>query len=149
MRRKLKTLSGKERRFKANTNHIISKKLVEKAEGTHRGIGLEELTGIRGRIRFRKDQRDKLSKWAYAELREMIEYKAQRVGVPVQKIDPRNTSKTCPECGHKANSNRYARGVFLCRSCGYFDHADRVGAINIASAATVAWREVSVAALAA
>jgi len=54
IKRKLKALSGKERRFKANENHRISKRIVEKATDTKRGIGLEDLTGIRERTRFRK-----------------------------------------------------------------------------------------------
>src|SRR5262249_12761821 len=36
--------------------------------------------------------------------------------------------------------------VFLCDECGYFDHADIVGAKNIRSGALVIAREVSVAA---
>ena len=54
IKRKLKALSGKERRFKANENHRISKRIVEKATDTNRGIGLEDLTDIRERTRFRK-----------------------------------------------------------------------------------------------
>jgi putative transposase len=143
IKRKLKALSGKERRFKANENHRISKQIVEKATDTKRGIGLEDLTGIRERTRFRKAQRDKMSKWSFAELRGFIEYKAKLAGVPVIPVDPRNTSRTCPKCGHIDEGNRTARGLFLCRSCGHFDHADIVGATNIASAAKVAWREVA------
>jgi putative transposase len=143
VRRKLKDLSGRERRFKADTNHTISKRIVEKATDTNRGIGLEDLTGIRDRIRFRHEQRDKMSKWSFGELRGFIEYKAQRAGVPVIAIDPRNTSRKCPVCGHIDKGNRLVRGIFLCRECGHFDHADVVGAINIASAAKVAWREVA------
>jgi len=149
VRRKLKALSGRERRFKADTNHCISKKIVEKATDTNRGIAVEELTGIRGRIRFRKAQRDKMSKWSFAELRGFVEYKAKLAGVPVVAINPRNTSRTCPVCGHIDKGNRLVRGIFLCRECGHFDHADVVGATNIASAARVAVREVSVAALSA
>jgi len=40
IKRKLKALSGKERRFKANENHRISKRIVEKAADTGRGIGV-------------------------------------------------------------------------------------------------------------
>jgi len=77
------------------------------------------------------------------ELRGFIEYKAKLAGVPVIPVDPRNTSRTCPKCGHIDEGNRTARGLFLCRSCGHFDHADIVGANNIASAAKVAWRKVA------
>jgi len=149
VRRKLRDLSGRERRFKADTNHCISKRIVEKATGTNRGIAVEELTGIRDRTRFRKAQRDKMSKWSFAELRGFVEYKAKLAGIPVVAVNPRNTSRTCPECGHIDKGNRLVRGIFLCRRCGHFDHADVVGATNIACAAQVAVREVSVAAPAA
>src|SRR5262245_59910584 len=142
IKRKLKALSSKERRFKANENHRISKQLVEKATDTKRWIGLEDLTGIRQRTRFRKSQRDNMSKWSFAELRGFIEYKAKLAGVPVIPVDPRDTSRTCPKCGHIDEGNRTARGLFLCRACGHFDHADIVGATNIATDAKVAWREV-------
>jgi putative transposase len=143
LRRKLKALSKKERAFKATTNHQIAKQIVEKATDTARGIGLEELSGIRERARFRKSQRERASKWSFAELRGFIEYKAKLAGVPVVVIDPCNTSRRCPECGHLDKGNRLERGIFLCRECGHFEHADIVGAINIAAAAKVAWREVA------
>src|SRR5262245_22907424 len=54
IKRKLKALSGKERRFKANENHRISKSIVERATDTWRGNGLEDLTDIREWTRFRK-----------------------------------------------------------------------------------------------
>ncbi|MDW7733230.1 MAG: transposase, partial [Methanolobus sp.] len=43
----LRKISGRERRFKKNTNHIISKDIVRTAKDTNRSIALEELTGIR------------------------------------------------------------------------------------------------------
>src|SRR5262249_3954869 len=144
IKRKLKRLSGRERRFKANTNHTIAKKIVAKAIDTGRGIAIENLKGIRDRTRFRKGQRDRMSKWSFAELRGFIEYKAAMNKVKVVAVDPRNTSKTCPCCGHISRSNRIKRDVFLCDECGYFDHADIVGAKNIRSGALVIAREVSV-----
>src|SRR5262247_3008432 len=145
-RRKLKAISGRERRFKANANHTIAKKIVAKATDTGRGVAVEDLEGIRNRTRFRKKQRDRMSKWAFAELRGYIEYKAALAGVKVQLVDPRDTSKRCPECNHVSKKNRIRRDVFLCDECGYFDHADIVGAKNIRSGALVIAREVSAAA---
>src|SRR5262249_23487340 len=49
IRRKLNHTSQKESRFRRDTNHCISKKLVAKAKDTGRGIAVEDLTGIRDR----------------------------------------------------------------------------------------------------
>jgi IS605 OrfB family transposase len=143
VRRKLKALSGRERRFKKNTNHKIAKLMVEKAIDTRRGIAIEDLRGIRESSRFRQSQRDRQSKWAYAELRTFVEYKARLGGVEVVAVDPRNTSKTCSQCGHLAVANRERRYLFLCRGCGYFNHADVNAALNISKAAAVMQREAS------
>ena len=52
-RRRLKVLKGTQARFQSNTNHIISKRLVETAQRSAAGIALEDLTGIRGRVKAR------------------------------------------------------------------------------------------------
>ena len=143
VRRKLKALSYRESRFKKNTNHTIAKRIVEKATDTQRGIALEDLKGIRQRTRFRPSQRDRMSKWAFAELRSFVEYKARLAGVEIIAVDPRNTSKGCSQCGHLASANRGQRFLFLCRACGYFNHADVNAAINISKAGNVMYREVS------
>jgi len=48
-KRRLKQMSGREKRFQKNTNHVISKSLVHKATRTRKAIALEDLTGIRER----------------------------------------------------------------------------------------------------
>ncbi len=53
-KRRLKRLSGKERRFANHTNHTVSKRIAEKAQRTGRGIAIENLEGIRNRVRLRK-----------------------------------------------------------------------------------------------
>lgn len=53
-KRRLKARARKEARHAANTNHIISKTIVTEAERTGRGLSLEELKGIRNRVRLRK-----------------------------------------------------------------------------------------------
>ena len=134
-RRRLKKLSGKERRFAKHVNHEISCEIVQTAERTARGIALEELTGIRERIRARRGQRAVLHSWSFFQLRSFIEYKAQRAGVPLVTVDPRNTSRTCPCCGHIDKANRPNQATFLCVNCGFSGLADHVAAENIRGAA--------------
>jgi putative transposase len=137
IRRKLKGAANKESRFRRDTNHIISKKLVEKATDTGRGIALEDLSGIRDRARFRKTQRARMSGWSFYQLRTFIEYKAKIAGMPVVTVDPRNTSRTCSQCGHCEKGNRLSQSEFRCRSCGFELHADINAALNIKARASV------------
>jgi putative transposase len=61
----------------------------------------------------------------------ILAHKAESAGRVLIAVDPRNTSRTCPECGHVAGENRNGE-KFQCTVCGHIDHADRVGAWNIA-----------------
>ena len=136
-KRKLKRLSGKEHRFAQDTNHCISKKLVAKAKDTHRAIALEDLEGIRSRVTVRRSQRATLHSWAFYQLRTFVTYKAKRAGVPVFLVDPRNTSRTCPACGHVDQTNRPTQSKFSCVVCGFAGLADHIAAINIGRRAVV------------
>lgn len=142
-RRRLKKLSGKEQRFATWTNHNISKSIVEKAKCTGQGIAVEELTGIRGRVKARKPQRSTLHSWSFFQLRQFIEYKARLLGVPVVAVDPRNTSRTCPCCGYVDKANRKTQDKFLCIDCGYSGLADYIASVNISRRATVSLPNIS------
>lgn len=136
-RRRLRKLAGQEYRFATHTNHVLSKQLVATAKHTKRAIALEDLTHIRTRVRARRSQRAILHSWAFAQLRSFVSYKAQLAGVPVHYVDPRNTSRTCPACGHCAKENRKTQAAFKCTSCGFAGLADVIAAGNIASRAVV------------
>lgn len=99
-KRKLKKLSGRERRFSADTNHVISKALVKTAQCSRLGLALENLKGISKRAQVRRGQRDDLHSWAFHQLQAFVAYKAERAGVPAVWVDPRNTSRQCSVCGH-------------------------------------------------
>lgn len=142
-RRRLKKLAGKEQRFAKDVNHTISKHIVAKAKDTARGIALEELTHIRKRVTARKPQRATMSSWSFAQLRAFIEYKAKQLGVPVVAVDPRNTSRQCPCCGHVDKANRPNQATFSCLHCGFSGHADHIAARNISSRATLSLPNVS------
>jgi putative transposase len=66
----------------------------------------------------------------WGQLLAMITYKAGSAGRTVIAVDPRNTSRTCAQCGHVSAGNR--RGaVFKCLACGHEAHADTNAAMNI------------------
>src|SRR3990167_9091875 len=56
-------------------------------------------------------------------------------GVPVATVNPRNTSRTCPRCGHISKRNRPTRDLFKCVGCGLAGPADHIAAENIGRAA--------------
>ena len=136
-RRKLKQLSGKQVNFQTNTNHCISKRIVQKAQGTGRGIALENLKGIRDRVTVGRKQRARHANWAFHQLRKFVEYKAELAGVRVVTVDPRNTSRICPVCGCIDKANRPSQSRFSCVSCGFSASADHIAARNIRARAAV------------
>ncbi|MGW4387525.1 RNA-guided endonuclease InsQ/TnpB family protein [Streptomyces sp. NPDC004685] len=138
-KRRLKERSRREQRHVKNTNHIIAKTIVTEAERTAHGIALEQLRGIRRRVRLRKPQRVTLHSWAFAQLGDFIVYKAKRAGVPLVYVDPAYTSQTCAECGYVDKRNRVDQGLFICRGCGVVAHADRNASHNIARKGEAVW----------
>jgi len=127
-------------------NHKISRQIITHAH--EQGVGiirLEELAGIRPRIsqrtartsrgatarkaaKARKNNRMK-NTWTCLQLTQFITYKAERLGIRVEQVDPAYTSQICPGCFEK-NTADDRRCV--CGACGWHGHRDAVGAINIA-----------------
>ncbi|MGE3727674.1 MAG: RNA-guided endonuclease InsQ/TnpB family protein, partial [Candidatus Sericytochromatia bacterium] len=129
-KRKLKRTSGRQRRFRRDCDHVLSKRLVQSME-SGQTLVFENLTDIRGRVKLKKAQRKRLHKWSFAQLQTFVEYKAQAVGVSVVFVDPRYTSQKCSQCKHVSRSNRPEQSVFKCRVCKFTCHADHNAAINI------------------
>lgn len=137
-KRKLKMLRRKQARYQTDQNHVISKRVVAIAKDSARGIAIEDLGGIRERTTVRRRQRARHANWAFFQLRSFLEYKARTAGVPCVAVDPRNTSRTCPECGHVDKANRVSQARFVCGQCAFVGVADHVAARNIAFRARAA-----------
>lgn len=67
----------------------------------------------------------------------ILHAKAESAGREVIAVDPRNTSRQCPQCGHTAKENRLTQDKFHCQECGHNAHADTVGAVNVLRAGLV------------
>ena len=137
-KRRVISLSGRERRFTADVNHQISQKIVS----SHTLIGLENLKHIRQRItrqsskkasqKQRKANRNQ-SLWSFAELHSYVDYKAILSNSLAVKVPAQLTSQCCPKCGHVSKQNRPNKGlIFRCVACHHTLHSDLVGARNIA-----------------
>ncbi|MDX2760677.1 transposase [Streptomyces europaeiscabiei] len=137
--RRLARRAYKERRHATHVNHRISKEIVSVAQRTGRGIAVEELGGIRERVRLRRDQRGTLSSWNFHQLGRHLAYKARRAGVPFLEVDAAYTSQRCPRCGHTERANRPDRNHFRCRRCGLAGPADVVAGVNVRDRARSAW----------
>lgn len=133
----LKKRRCKETRFAKDVNHCIAKRVVDKAKDTRRGIALEQLKGIRQRVTVRRSQRRQPHAWSFHDLQQKIVYQAQLAGIPVAFVDPKNTSRECPACGHVSKSNRQSQAAFLCVECGFSSHADHIAATNSGRRAVV------------
>jgi len=98
--------------------HQVANSVLKFAEERKSAIVLEGLKGMRPKRS--KELNRRLSMWPGRKLHQIIEYKAQWKGIPVVKVDPRNSSRTCPICGRIQDSRMGAE--FKC-DCGW--HLDR------------------------
>jgi len=133
-KRHLRTLKGKQARFRRDCDHVLSKQIVQSAP-PGATVVLEHLSDIRKRSKLRKRTQTsrQVHSWSFAQVKGFIAYKAEERGCMVAGVDPRHTSQTCSCCGHVARTNRRSRGRFVCRRCGFELHADLNAARNIAA----------------
>lgn len=133
--RAVRKSKGKEARWMKNSNQQLSRQIVNHAY--EQGVGtikIETLQGIRkGTTRTsrgasaRKNNRMKNS-WSFYQLSMFIAYKAQRLGIRIEQVDPAYTSQECPACTAR---NKAQDRTYVCSECGWMGHRDKVGAINI------------------
>jgi putative transposase len=59
-----------------------------------------------------------------------LSYKASRAGRRVVKVNPKNTSKTCTECGYVKKDLTLSDRVFSCPKCGWVTDRDYNASLN-------------------
>ncbi|GAA0216821.1 RNA-guided endonuclease TnpB family protein [Halobacterium noricense] len=114
-------------RFKQYLHRVANELVDEAAENGCTVIAFENLTDIRDRM---PDAR-KFHEWAFRRLYDYVSYKAEVLGIQVEQVNPKNTSRRCSSCGFTHEDNRPAQDAFCCQSCEYENHADYNAAKNI------------------
>ena len=133
-KRHLKKVSGRRKRFQADVNHTVAKRIVASCQPGDTLV-MENLTDIRERTQGRREQRRAMSNWSFAQLQGFLAYKAAWKGVAVQFVDARYTSQGCSRCAYIDKRNRTSQSEFSCKKCGYRTNADLNAAYNLASRA--------------
>ncbi|OLS21869.1 MAG: hypothetical protein HeimC2_31980 [Candidatus Heimdallarchaeota archaeon LC_2] len=129
-KRKLKRLSGKEQRFRKDTNHCLSKQIVKNIKANS-VIVLEDLTGIRQKAMYPKKSKTsrEINSWPYYDLEQKIIYKASEKHIEVAKWNPEFISQRCSACSFIKKDN-YRSRQFSCVECQFSINADLNAARN-------------------
>jgi putative transposase len=148
--RKVATLYGKIRRQRADFHHktaralstghdVIAHERLNTAQMTKRtaprpdpaGDGAFLPNGAAAKTGLNRSILDA----GWAQFLKILANKAESAGRLVVSVDARNTSRTCPECGHVTKENRATQAKFQCVRCGFAANADHVGALNVLNGA--------------
>jgi len=125
--------SGKRRKtyhhyIETETNRIVKQLSLDDV----RVLVLENLKNVKKgkRGKFSRRVNRLLSFWLYAKVTNRLEQICEEQGVCIELKSPWKTSQRCPVCGNIDKRNRKSE-KFKCVSCGFEEHADIVGAMNL------------------
>lgn len=114
-------------------NNLVSKvfKVLRNNDVSHIFIG--DVKGIRKNNSWgRKGNKMLHNYWTYDAIYNKCNNKAEEYGMEYYRDTEEDSSQKCPVCGDIDKRNKKDR-IFICHSCGHFDHRDIVGATNILS----------------
>jgi len=122
----VKKTRGDRERYTEQQTHTATRRIIDvAAEYAPCVIQYENIDG------YRQSADDPIHDWPHGMLTNQLLYKSKEAGLPVDDINPKNTSITCRKCG-ETNPRFRSGDEFECWECGYQVHADVNAAINIA-----------------
>ena len=129
-----RAIHGRERKRKRDIKLKIANIIANTAKGLNAVVVLEELPKQcpRNMIRDVRDPalRHRIYQAGFRGVVKAIEEKCVERGVPVIKVDPKNTSSTCPSCGSKLMRG-YAPRQLKCPKCGFRAGRDVIAVLNL------------------
>jgi len=111
-------------RARKHFHHEEAEKLVERFDR----IAVEDLN-IRGMVKNRRLAKAILDV-AWGQFFEITKSKAENAGRTFERRDPRYTSQTCSNCGHRQKMPLAIR-IYECEKCGFVCDRDHNAAINL------------------
>jgi putative transposase len=133
----LSKYGNRERNRTSQRVHKITRQIIDFAKENELGIKVEKLKGIRKLFRKGNGQgrsfRGRMNTWVFGETRRQIEYKAAWLGVPVYHVNPRGTSRKCPNCGSRVAPLQDRK--LYCQKCDKTWDRDDLASKNIMACA--------------
>ncbi len=136
----LKKLKVKLRRILWRANYIkrdFYYKAINHILNSHEYVVVEDinLKALQQSKKNGKKVSRKIHKYLHtislSELFRCLEFKAKEKGREIVKVNPKNTSKTCSNCGYVLQQLPLSKRVFKCPSCGAEIDRDLNAALNI------------------
>ena len=113
-----------------DTVNQLAVQVVKIASQKNSALAVEDLRRLNQNFKeFSKNQRTRLTLWAYKKLLETLEFKAKIEGIPVIKVSPKGTSSKCPICQSKLKEVSCRK--LKCPLCGFKADRDYVASLNI------------------
>ena len=106
-------------------NHVVVENLDIKQM-----TGKENIVKLIGKARS-KSMRKNILALAPGQLYNILEYKCTKRELYFQKVDPKNTSKTCSSCGAIKQALNLSDRVYNCDNCGTSFNRDYNACLNI------------------
>ena len=129
-----RAIHGRERKRKRDIRLKIANIIANTAKNLNAIVVLEKLPKQcpRNMIRDVRDSalRHRIYQAGFRGMVRAIEKKCLEKGVPVAKIDPRNTSSKCPFCGSKLMRGDAPRQL-KCSRCGFKAGRDVIAVLNL------------------
>ena len=129
-----RAIHGRERKRKRDIRLKIANIIANTAKNLNAIVVLEKLPKQcpRNMIRDVRDSalRHRIYQAGFRGMVKAVEKKCLEKGVPVAKIDPRNTSSKCPFCGSKLMRGDAPRQL-KCSRCGFKAGRDIIAVLNL------------------
>jgi len=134
-RRRKRLISSKQKqlaKLKKQIADILHKQTTRLVSTLHaRGVQtvvIGDIRDIRRSAKYNKVANQKIHQMSSGQLRQMLTYKAKRLGMRVVLQEERYTSQKCPRCNRL---NKPGGREYHCRACGFRFHRDGVGSVNL------------------
>jgi putative transposase len=134
-RRRKRLISSKQKqlaKLRKQITDILHKQTTRLVSTLHaRGVQtvvIGDIRDIRRSAKYNKVANQKIHQMSSGQLRQMLTYKAKRLGMQVVLQEERYTSQKCLRCDRL---NKPSGREYHCRACGFRFHRDGVGSANL------------------